>query len=75
MKWINIKEESPEKQNNGYYPTVIVQMLDGEVAIGFIDISGDTWWVLHGDDDVLKEHDRTDVTHWMPLPEPPKEEN
>ena len=74
MNWISVKDRLPEKVENRLFPTVIVYTTTGEVAVGFIDYTGDTFWVLRGDADTLEEHPMEYVTHWMLLPEPPKEE-
>lgn len=75
MKWISVKERLPERTENRLFPTVIVYTTTGEVAVGFIDYKGDTFWVLHGDTDTLQDCPMNYVTHWMPLPEPPEGEN
>lgn len=75
MNWISVKDRLPEKVENRLFPTVIVYTTTGEVAVGFIDCTGDTFWVLHGDADTLAEYPMEYVTHWMPLPETPKEES
>lgn len=60
MEWISVKDRLPE-----YMRPVIVCRKGGKVEQGHRDI-GD-WWKVYGT--------RTkNVTHWMPLPEPPKEE-
>lgn len=69
MDWISIEDKLPPKGKNGF-PTVIVYTEDSEVAVGFLDYCGDEWYVLHGDEDCLKSGNN--VTHWMPLPEPPE---
>lgn len=71
MNWISVKDKLPQKGENGF-PTVIVYTKVGEVAVGFLDCRSHEWWVLH-DYDACAEFS-SDVTHWMPLPEPPKEE-
>lgn len=64
MEWINIKDSSPESGE-------LVLVSDGiQICMAFIKSStnkfthANTWYDLF--------HDR--VTHWMPLPEPPKKD-
>lgn len=58
--WISVKDRLPEK-NDEY----IVAVNDGIQAYS-------TWDVYHKSHGWLAEDPR--VTHWMPFPEPPKEE-
>lgn len=65
QRWIPVEERLPEK-----FITVIVQM-PGEkplptVTWGFL--TDDGWYANYF------VRDLGEVTHWMPLPEPPKEE-
>jgi hypothetical protein len=75
MEWINVKDRLPEKTEHrpasmhGYenpiavQPEVIVATLEGRVFQTSYSAFG--WANLNS---------RTDeVTHWMPLPEPPKD--
>lgn len=71
--WVSVKDRLPQKGENGF-PMVIVHTKAGEVAVGFLDYHdyhGDKWCVLHDYTDGVEFSDN--VTHWMPLPEPPKE--
>ena len=71
-KWINVEERLPEldAQINAYDVTEEVLAIDkyGECYLGRFYI------FKYQGDVVFISEDRTDVTHWMPLPEPPKEE-
>ena len=63
-KWISVEERLPEKM----YSACLVYS-DGyiQVACWSHDKMGwDVWFYVDGEYD-------PDVTHWMPLPEPPKE--
>ena len=69
--WISVNDRLPDKYNR-----VLMSAVDYEsearqaITIGFRD--GDWWWSQEtGGSDV--ELGIT-VTHWMPLPEPPKED-
>lgn len=65
-EWISVKDRLPE-QGKRY----LVNRYDGVTKTYFTDIlwhdAHDLWWnrLYSGD---------YKVTHWMPLPEPPKEE-
>ena len=59
-KWVPVTEKLP-----GMMQPVIVCRANGKVEAGCLDVNG--WWKVYGT--------RTKrVTHWMPLPEPPKED-
>ena len=58
-KWISVNDRLPER-----FERVLVCRKDKKVEQGFRDV-GD-WWHVYG---TRTKH----ITHWMPLPEPPKE--
>lgn len=64
--WIPVTERLPE-----HLTSVIVHRKDGGVFIWeYFDTSPtDECWI----DDSMNVYSFYDVTHWMPLPEPPKE--
>lgn len=59
--WISVKDRLPEKHRY-----VLVHLSWGAIATGVHN--GRNWW------DELSIVNNDDVTHWMPPPEPPKEE-
>ena len=61
LKWIPVTERLPE-----VWKDALVYRADGNFSIEFRCLS-DGWSF---DNDIMEE-----VTHWMPLPEPPKEIN
>lgn len=65
-KWISVKERLPERGA----PKGCLIYADGYTCAAdwSCDRYGDDWWFY-----VDGEYD-PEVTHWMPLPEPPKEE-
>lgn len=71
-KWISVKERLPEKlnENNQIYITEEVIGFDGEYTyIGRYKIyKFDGHWTFFDG-----KYFRDDITHWMPLPEPPEE--
>lgn len=60
QQWISVEERLPE-------PTVdvLVHYEDGEIDI-------DAWYRMFGR--FIMENENHRITHWMPLPEPPKGE-
>lgn len=62
--WISVKDRLPETDD-----TVLVCLQRGGYELGFY--SDDSWRSLYLSYFETKE---LDVTHWMPLPEPPEEE-
>ena len=69
--WIPVTERLPEKTN--HYLVHVKCGCDGKFASAWEQVAWFCekfyWEHLHGDD-VFEET----ITHWMPLPEPPKEE-
>ena len=61
--WVSVKDRSPEK--DGRY---LVAMADGYVG-AYLWVDG-LWW-----SGALNVCDDGSVTHWMPLPELPKEDD
>lgn len=63
-RWISVKERLPEKKQR-----VMVYTVQGTYRIGVFSFVGDKGAVWFKCDKSC-----ITVTHWMPLPEPPKEE-
>lgn len=65
MEWISVKDKLPEENQNCIIWT-------GSAFMSAFYLGNDKWW--------LDYYDRTQTvtsdwfTHWMPLPEPPKED-
>ncbi len=64
-EWISVKDRLPEK--NGRYITTVCKYKD-EIDVFDLWYEDDDWYIDEGD--YMYEYE---VTHWMPLPEPPKE--
>jgi hypothetical protein len=60
-KWISVKERLPE-----YTPMVLANCVDG-YELAYYGNYGNKWTNTLGTETL-------NVTHWMPLPKPPKEE-
>lgn len=68
MKWISVKDRLPEEKGMylvTYRPCIWDNILPG-IRVGTDSFRGGTTWSK-------KKYQK--VTHWMPLPEPAKEEN
>lgn len=68
MEWINVKDSLPRRML-----PVIVCRKDGEVEVGYID-NGHVWKLYGGYWWRARASRSKNVTHWMLLPEPPKED-
>ena len=66
--WISVKEQQPDRK--GIY---LARLSDGVYSIlGYCNCTdGDMIWFEEGQENDLIEV--TNVTHWMPLPEPPED--
>ena len=63
QEWISVTERLPEKGEE----SVLIALRWGEVDIGWCE---DSRWRS----EFVNEYEDGEVTHWMPLPEPPKGE-
>ena len=63
QEWISVKNVLPESGKEG----VLIALLWGEVDIGWCE---DGRWRS----EFVNEYEDGEVTHWMPLPKPPKGE-
>lgn len=70
MGWINVNDRLPEQN-----VAVLAVFASGEMVVCRIYDIDETWvlWRAETDDGWECEMDFS-PTHWMPLPEPPKEE-
>lgn len=70
MSWISVKDELP-KSNFCWY----LICTEGMATMSFFEKheNGDVYWLCHNDAEDRDEWDN--VTHWMPLPPPPKDES
>ena len=63
QEWISVKDGLPKNGKEG----VLIGLRWGEVDIGWCE---DSRWRS----EFVNEYEDGEVTHWMPLPEPPKGE-
>lgn len=79
MKWISVKDRLPEavEQNSGEYhlnDDILIYLENGKAIIGnyYSDqLMGTMEFVISSADFFDDLHE--EVTHWMPLPPPPKD--
>lgn len=65
-EWISVEERLPEDQRS-----VLTVNGHGEIRImGLWSKRGDEWTWVHNN----RMMHYNDITHWLPLPEPPKED-
>lgn len=62
MKWISVDDRLPERDTD-----VLVFGEHMNTQVGFLFSSNELWFLTLMDMDEI-----VDVTHWMPLPEPPE---
>jgi hypothetical protein len=65
MKWISVKDRLPQQMDEDYL--VVVKNKNKEGGIYLFDMANFT-----SDGIWVKSNTWEDVTHWKPLPEPPK---
>ena len=72
MKWINVKEESPK--GHGFY-NVEIETEEGSQTHSMWFTDGQWYYdstMWSSDESISSTSFYAEVTHWMPLPEPPK---
>ena len=71
-QWISVKDRLPQGSNGkSLCQMVIAYTVDKEMAVGWLN--GQIWYLIPGKEDTICTFARDYVTHWQPLPEPPKE--
>ena len=66
MEWISVNERLPEEDEDVLVMTAEGKFASGGMHVASLDEDG-VWYPSHGDG-----WEFPDVTHWMPLPEPPE---
>ena len=81
QEWISVDDRLPE--DSGYYLVVYRDKYNGSISIAFdmyVKCNIGEWWESEFACDITKQFLRAtrlqeqEVTHWMPLPKPPKGE-
>jgi hypothetical protein len=67
-EWIDVNERLPEMDDDGVLTIAVLVHGPSEIHVAQYDTKTTTWYVTG---DVSSCFDPI-VTHWMPLPEPPK---
>jgi hypothetical protein len=63
LMWISVKDRLPKKNREA----VLIALCWEETDIGWYDKDDKCW-----QSEFINSYDDGDVTHWMPLPQPPK---
>ena len=69
-KWIPVTERLPKLETYVYSVDVLFYVPYENIYVGYVNFESGTWRCKHSEE--LFAADK--VTHWMPLPEPPKGE-
>ena len=81
QEWISVEDGLPE--DSGYYLVVYRDKYNGSISIAFdmyVKCNVGEWWESEFACDITKQFlwaaklQEQEVTHWMPLPQPPKGE-
>ena len=81
QEWVSVKDRLPE--DSGCYLVVYRDKYNGSISIAFdmyVKCNIGEWWESEFACDITKQFlwaaklQEQEVTHWMPLPEPPKGE-
>lgn len=77
QEWISVKDRLPQGADGKSLCEMVVAYLNngevvGQVCTGWLN--GDKWYLIVGCDDYYTVWGLSAVTHWMPLPKPPKGE-
>lgn len=77
QEWISVDDRLPKGADGKSFCETVIAYLNngkivGQVCTGWLN--RDKWYLTAGEDDYYTEWGLCDVTHWIPLPEPPKED-
>ena len=73
-EWISVKDKLPQRYGE-ICKNVVLHLADGLVSVGWMNEVTDGVYFLDNVNDIIIKRPIEMVTHWMPLPEPPKGEN
>jgi hypothetical protein len=69
-QWISVKDRLPENKDNYVYIVTIYSHYKNNIFVEPLKYIYDQWCNMHDEELLDGEYE---VTHWMPLPSPPKE--
>lgn len=70
MEWISVKDRLPNFREDSFSSDDVLVIYDtGKMAVRRYFFYDFFWEIIDGD------HEYDEITHWMPLPQPPKDEH
>ncbi len=70
-KWISVKDKLPQKDGNSHIYCLVYDTYDGIIVRPFNEYH--FCWDQEDADDYYTDAQGGKITHWQPLPEPPKQ--
>ena len=70
MEWISVKDQLPKKDGDSSIYCLVFDSYNGIVVRPYNEVHG--CWDQEDGDDYYCDAVGGKITHWMPLPEPPK---
>lgn len=73
MEWIDVNDRLPDQFNKFGDTDYVLAFSNNTQVVAWYNYEDDKWEVAHhfASSEPLDRHNK--VTHWIPLPEPPKE--
>lgn len=72
--WISVEERLPEINRNSYSDIVLTIDENQNIVVAFYSFYRREWIRVEGKENIDDSISQNDITHWMPIPELPKEE-
>jgi hypothetical protein len=75
-EWISVKERLPQKPTFDWVLVQTKMIPEGWYGVPHIaELRGGVWFAQCLDDKPMENELSIEVTHWMPIPEPPESSN